>query len=137
MIDSIRFILYSSDSLLQESSTPNLYFKGDSQFNESSSMYLDFTGFTPDDWSPQGQAVIKIVENEDSTYSTTELIWNLDSLISILSDTTDSNYVRSFALTLSNSDTSFLNLFSREATTGGKDPKIKMYYQLDLHHNIN
>ena len=37
VIDSIRFILYSSDSLLQESSTPILYFKADSQFNESSS----------------------------------------------------------------------------------------------------
>tara|TARA_B100000315_G_scaffold248103_1_gene277599 strand:- start:218 stop:1450 length:1233 start_codon:yes stop_codon:yes gene_type:complete len=135
VIDSIRFILYSSDSLLQESSTPILYFKADSQFNESSSMYLDFTGFTTDDWFSQGQAVTKIVENDDSTYSTTELIWNLDSLISVLSDTTDSNYVRSFALTLSNSDTSFLNLFSRDATTGGKDPKIKIYYRKTIQVN--
>ena len=32
-VDSLHFILYSSDSLLTQSYTPNLFFNSDSQFN--------------------------------------------------------------------------------------------------------
>jgi hypothetical protein len=56
------------------------------------------------------------------------------SIDSMLTDTVDSNLIRNFAIQLINSDTNFIELFSREATSGDgpMDPKVKMYYR----HNI-
>ena len=131
-IDSLRFILYSNDSLLSEVSTPKLFYSPDTQFNENNSTYLDFIDFSFSDWSDLGQANIKVntdTTDTSSSYTYTELIWNVDTLLASLSDTLDSNLVRTFAIQLANSDSNFIELFSEEATQGDKDPKIIMYYR--------
>ena len=126
-VDSLHFVLYSKDSLLSISSTPNLYFSPDSQFNESNSTYLDYPGLTFADWTDMGQALVTINTDTSGLYTNTELIWELDPLIAVLTDTLDSTLHRSFAIELTNSDTSFMELFSSEASTGDKDPKIIIY----------
>ena len=131
-IDSLRFIMYSKDSSLLQISTPKLFYHPDSQFNENNSTYLDFIDFSFSDWFDLGQASVKI--NTDTTDTTTlftftELIWNIDTLIQSLSDTLDSNLVRTFAIQLANSDSNFIELFSEEASQGDLDPKIVMYYR--------
>ncbi len=131
-IDSLRFIMYSKDSSLLQISTPKLFYHPDSQFNENNSTYLDFIDFSFSDWFDLGQASVKI--NTDTTDTTTlftftELIWNIDTLIQSLSDTLDSNLVRTFAIQLANSDSNFIELFSEEASQGDRDPKIVMYYR--------
>ena len=127
--DSLHFILYSNDSLLTQSSTPNLYFKSDSQFNESKSTYLDFEGFTTADWEDLGLPIVNVNTDTSGLFKSTELVWDIDTLIQSLSDTLDSALVRSFAIQLTPNNTNFMELFSEEATTGEKDPKIIMYYR--------
>jgi len=128
-IDSLRFIIFSKDSLLTQSSTPNLYFSPDSQFDENKSNYLDFQNFSLSGWFNLGQPNINIKTDTSTLFLYTELIWDIDTLIQSLSDTLDSNLVRTFAIKLTNSDTNFIELFSEEATTGDRDPQIIMYYK--------
>ena len=133
-VDSLHFILYSSDSLLTQSSTPNLFFNSDSQFNESKSTYLDFVGYSIADWESIGQP--NVIANTDTSgiFTYTELVWDIMSIDSMLTDTVDSNLIRNFAIQMTNSDTNFIELFSREATSGDgpMDPKVKMYYRQNL-----
>ena len=65
-VDSLHFILYSSDSLLTQSFTPNLFFNSDSQFNESKSTYLDFVGYSIADWESLGQP--NVIVNTDTLH---------------------------------------------------------------------
>ena len=135
VVDSLRFIVYSNDSLIDVNSAPNLYFESDSQFDENSSTYLDFSGFSNSEWTDLGQPYLKTNSESDTSFDTygdylfTELVWDIDTLISALTDTLDSNLVRSFALQLEDNGSSFVELFSEEATTGDKDPKIVMYFR--------
>ena len=133
-VDSLHFILYSSDSLLTQTSTPNLFFNSDSQFNESKSTYLDFVGYSIADWESLGQPNVIVNTDTSGIFTYTELVWDIMSIDSMLTDTVDSNLIRNFAIQLINSDTNFIELFSREATSGDgpMDPKVKMYYR----HNI-
>jgi hypothetical protein len=136
-VDSLHFILYSSDSLLTQTSTPNLYFNPDSQFNESKSTYLDFVGYSIADWESIGQPNVIVNTDTSGIFTYTELVWDIMSIDSMLTDTVDSNLIRNFAIQLNNSDTNFIELFSREATSGDgpMDPKVKMYYRQNIEIN--
>ena len=136
-VDSLHFILYSSDSLLTQTSTPNLYFNPDSQFNESKSTYLDFVGYSIADWESIGQPNVIVNTDTSGIFTYTELVWDIMSIDSMLTDTVDSNLIRNFAIQLINSDTNFIELFSREATSGDgpMDPKVKMYYRQNIEIN--
>ena len=136
-VDSLHFILYSSDSLLTQSSTPNLFFNPDSQFNESKSTYLDFVGYSIADWESLGQPNVIVNTDTSGIFTYTELVWDIMSIDSMLTDTVDSNLIRNFAIQLINSDTNFIELFSREATSGDgpMDPKVKMYYRQNIEIN--
>ena len=128
VFDSLHFLLYSDDSTLTQSSTPILYFHSDSQFSESKSTYLDLEGFSVADWIDLGPPVVKVLNDTSGSFTQTELKWDIMSLVEILTDTADSNLIRSFAIQLINSDTNFIELFSREASSGSSDPKVKGYY---------
>ena len=136
-VDSLHFILYSNDSLLTQTSTPNLYFNPDSQFNESKSTYLDFVGYSIADWESIGQPNVIVNTDTSGIFTYTELVWDIMSIDSMLTDTVDSNLIRNFAIQLNNSDTNFIELFSREATSGDgpMDPKVKMYYRQNIEIN--
>ena len=131
VIDSLHFLLYSDDSLLDYNKVPNLYFSPDSQFNENNSTYLDFEDFSNSNWYNLGSPLIRIKHIDDTSdvFQYTELLWSIDTLLQVLSDTLDSNLVRTFAIQFSDNNSSFLELFSEEATTGETDPKINMYYR--------
>ena len=126
--DSLHFILYCDDSTLSQVSSPILYFKSDSQFSESKSTYFDFDGFSLSDWIDLGQPSVKVQNDTSGFFTQTELIWDIMSLVETLTDTADSNLIRSFAIQLINNDTSFIEIYSREASSGSRDPKVKGYY---------
>ena len=50
IIDSLRFSLFSNDSLDNFEEAPNLYFKSDSQFDENTSNYREFSEFSVSEW---------------------------------------------------------------------------------------
>jgi hypothetical protein len=122
---------------LTQSSTPNLFFNPDSQFNESKSTYLDFVGYSIADWESLGQPNVIVNTDTSGIFTYTELVWDIMSIDSMLTDTVDSNLIRNFAIQLINSDTNFIELFSREATSGDgpMDPKVKMYYRQNIEIN--
>jgi len=151
-IDSLHFKLYTNDSLLdlKEVLLPNLYFKSGFQFDESENTYLDFSGFTISDWLELGSPRIKIntlqdtVFNSDDSsmtisddYLSTELVWDIMSIIdnlTISKNNTNNNNTplsstgeRTFAIY--NPQIDYFEVFSEEATTGEKDPKVIMYYR--------
>ena len=128
IIDSLQFLIYSDDSTLSQSELPNLYFNPDSQFEENSSHYLDYSGFSLVDWFKVGKPGLNNILDSSNTFLYTEMVWNIDSLLYNLSDTLDSNLFRSFAIDLDDGET-FIEMFSEEASTGDKDPKIVMYYR--------
>ena len=128
-IDSIRFVVYSEDSLLSSNPILNLYYNPDSQFSENSSTYLEFTNFSNLDWNNIGYPSYNDVFDTMSIYDYTEIIWNIDTLAQSLSDTSDSVINRTFLLQNESPNSYFIELFSEEATTGSKDPKVILYYQ--------
>ena len=150
-IDSLHFKLYTNDSLLdlKEVLLPSLYFKSGFQFDESENTYLDFSGFTISDWLELGSPRIKIntvqdtVFNSDDSsmtisddYLSTELVWDIMSIIDNLTFSKKNNNnntplsstgERTFAIY--NPQIDYFEVFSEEATTGEKDPKVIMYYR--------
>ena len=128
-VDSLLFRVYSNDSTLSENLAVQLYFSPDSHFNEINSTYDDFDGFTLNGWQPVGAGTITAETDSSGLFTQTVISWDLVSLIEALTDTVDSNLVRSFAMTLGFDDSTFLEIYSREATTGSKDPKIEIFYR--------
>ena len=135
IIDSLRFVLYSKDSSLSSNSIPSLFFSPDSQFDENTSTYLDYIDFSLSDWFDLGQPSVKVIADTTDTsslFTHTELIWDIDTLKQSLTDTLDSNLVRTFSIQFMNNDSNFIELFSEEASQGEKDPKIIMYYRQNI-----
>ncbi len=126
-IDSVQFKLYCTDSLQSQNlETLQLYFSPDSHFNENLSTYLDFEDFSFNDWHYLGNPSIYNKSDTANVYAHSELIWNVDSLMHLLSD---SGTTRTFAIKFSDNDSNYIELFSEEATTGDKDPKIVISYR--------
>ena len=135
IIDSLRFVLYLKDSSLSSNPIPNLFFSPDSQFDENNSTYLDYIDFSLSDWFDLGQPSVKVITDTTDTsslFTHTELIWDIDTLKQSLTDTLDSNLVRTFSIQFMNNDSNFIELFSEEASQGEKDPKIIMYYRQNI-----
>ena len=128
IIDSLRFSLYSNDSLINLEEAPNLFFKSDSQFDENTSNYMEFSEFSVAEWFDLGQPDLRINSDTSNSFIYTELVWDIDTLLTALTDTLDSNLVRSFAIHIGNSD-GLMEFYSEEATTGDKDPKITMFFR--------
>ena len=128
IIDSIRFSLFSNDSLINLEEAPNLYFKSDSQFDENTSNYMEFLEFSLAEWFDLGQPDLRVNSDTSNSFIYTELVWDIDTLLTALTDTLDSNLVRSFAIHIGDSDR-LMEFYSEEATTGDKDPKITMFFR--------
>jgi len=112
-VDSVRLFVYSNDSLLNEQSTPNLYFSPDSQFDENKSTYLDFDGFSLSSWENLGlPRIVKDIDDSLNTFINTSLVWSLDTLINVLYDTSDTNLARNFGLQFSDNSSNFIELIS-------------------------
>ena len=128
IIDSLRFSLYSDDSLINLEETPNLFFKSDSQFDENTSNYTEFPEFSVAEWFDLGQPDLRINSDTSNNFIYTELVWDIDTLLTSLTDTLDSNLVRSFAINNVSID-GLMEFYSEEATTGDKDPKVTMFFR--------
>ena len=145
-IDSLHFKLYTNDSLLdlKEVLLPNLYFKSGFHFDESENTYLDFTGFTISDWIELGSPRIKINTIKDTVFSSddsimtvsenylsTELVWNIMSVIDDLTISKTINNNTAFSSTgertfaIYNPQIDYFEAFSEEATTGEKIQRSK------------
>ena len=129
IIDSLRFSLYSNDSLVNLEQTPNLFFKSDSQFDENTSNYMEFAEFSFAEWFDLGQPDLRINSDTSNSFIYTELVWDIDTLLTALTDTLDSNLVRSFAIHIGGNGDGLMQFYSEEATTGDKDPKITMFFR--------
>ena len=129
IIDSLRFSLYSNDSLINLEETPNLFFKSDSQFDENTSNYMEFSEFSVTEWVDLGQPDLRINSDTSNSFIYTELVWDIDTLLTALTDTLDSNLVRSFAIHIGGNGDGLMQFYSEEATTGDKDPKITMFFR--------
>ena len=127
MVDSAQFKLYFNDSLKSADLGPlELYFSPDSHFNENLSTYLDFEGFSTSGWYALGSPLVFDKTDSSDSYIYSELVWSIDSLMSLLSD---SGITRTFALKFANSDSNFIELFSEEASVEEKDPKVILFYR--------
>ena len=51
--------MYCPDSVFSQIELPNLYFSPDSHFQENTSNFMDYDGFSLTDWSKIGQPSIK------------------------------------------------------------------------------
>ena len=142
-VDSILFKLYSNDSLISPDIDIHLYFSTDSIFSEGESNYLDYQSFSFADWIDLDRPDIsQVTDTTDSSefFKETVLSWEISTLMSTLADTTDSNLVRTFGIGFLGggpwpeySDSSFLNIFSREYSPGEQDPKIEVYYRQEMY----
>ena len=130
-IDSIFLKVYANDSTLSSDLNLSLYYAPDSFFSESNSysanLYdLDFTN-----WNYLGTPTISTISDTSDTnsfFQESVLAWDLNQQITSLIDTT--NYHRTFSLSFSSElDSSFIELFSREYSSGALDPKIEIYYR--------
>ena len=126
-LDSVQFKLYFEDSLKSSDlEILELYFSPDSHFNENLSTYLDFEGFSVSGWYPLGNPMVLDKTDSIDSYTHSELIWGIDSLMPFLSD---SGITRTFVLKFSNIDSNFMELFSEEASIEEKDPKVILFYR--------
>ena len=126
-IDSVQFKLYLIDSSKSSNVEQlQLFFSPDSYFNENQSTYLDYEGFSTNDWYEIGSPSVVHISDSIDAYSHSELIWNIDSLMHLLSD---SGITRTFSIEYTDNDSNYIELFSEEATTGDKDPKVVLFYR--------
>ena len=130
-IDSIFLKVYADDSLLNSDLGLHLYFISDSIFSESNSHSANLYDLDFSNWNDLGMPNISIRSDTSDTISFFQesvLSWDLAEQINSLTDT--ANYHRTFSLSFSNeSDSSFIELFSREYSAGALDPKIEIYYR--------
>ena len=131
-IDSIHFYVYCPDSVVTQIELPNLYFSPDSHFQENTSNFMDYNEFSLINWSKIGQPAIKNVLDTAGIYSHAQLKWSIDSLLHVLVDTLDTNLTRTFALEMDNNQENFIEIYSEEASTGGLDPKVTMYFRQSI-----
>lgn len=131
--DSLELVLYSNDSTIGEIVGPNLYFSPDSHFSELSTVKNDISSLSFSEWTNLSIPSIDVKTDTAGIFTHTEFTWDLLPIVTMLTDTLDSNLVRTFALNYDNSleDSIFIELLSREATSGSKDPKINLYYRLE------
>ena len=133
-VDSLRFIMYSTDTLI-ETSMLNLYFSPDSKFNENTSIYSDFMSLSNDEFLELGYPEIQnqydFSDNGDTINTYTEFTWNIDTLIDIFADTLDNDPFNSFML-IPPDNAMLMEFYSEEATSGtlnNKDPKVIVYFR--------
>ena len=130
-IDSIFLKVYSDDSLLNSDLGLYLYYINDSIFSESNSHVANLYDLDFSNWNYVGTPNISVRSDTSDTtsfFQESVLSWDLTQQITSLIDT--ANYHRTFSLTfLDESDSSFIELFSREYSAGTLDPKIEIYYR--------
>jgi len=132
IVDSLHFYVYCPDSVFSQIELPNLYFSPDSHFQENTSNFMDYDGFSLTDWSKIGQPSVKNILDTAGTHSHAQLKWNIDTLLHVLVDTLDTNLTRTFALQIDNAQENLIEIYSEEASTGGLDPKVIMYFRQSL-----
>ena len=131
-IDSIFLKVYSGDSLINSDINLMLHFSPDSIFSELNSYVNQFTDIDPSQWIDllviPNISIISDTSDTISHFQESILAWNLTGLINTLTDTTISD--RTFSLSFSeNMDSTFIELYSREYSSGDLDPKIEVYYR--------
>ena len=135
-IDSVRFKLYSNDSLISSDIGIHLYFLPDSFFSELESNYIDYPSFSFSEWVDlYGPSTSQVIDTTDTAeiYTETVLSWEISAVVETLTDTTDSNLVRTFGIGFPEMDSTFLEIYSREYSSGSQDPKIEVYYRQEMY----
>ncbi|SVA59538.1 uncharacterized protein METZ01_LOCUS112392 [marine metagenome] len=136
-IDSVFFKVYSNDSLLSSDIGVHLYFLPDSFFSELESNYIDYPSFSFSQWADLDRpSISQVIDTTDTaqTYAETVLSWEISEILPTLMDTTDSNLVRTFGIGFpENLDSTFLEIYSREYSSGSQDPKIEVYYRQEMY----
>ena len=137
-IDSVFFKVYSNDSLLSSDIGVHLYFLPDSFFSELESNYIDYPpSFFFSDWFDLDRpSTSQVIDTTDTAqiYAETVLSWEISEVLPTLMDTTDSNLVRTFGIGFpENLDSAFLEIYSREYSSGSQDPKIEVYYRQEMY----
>ena len=131
-VDSLFFKVFAGDSSLSIDNNLKLYFSNDSVFDENNSSLADLSNIDFSSWSNLGTPAIDVIIDTSDTVSQfqeTSLSWNLSSISESLIDTT--KLYRTFALSYG-ADESFIELFSREYSSGSLDPKIEVYYRSEV-----
>jgi hypothetical protein len=131
-VDSLFLKVFSGDSSIPINNNLKLYFSNDSIFDENNSSLADLTDIDFSAWSSLGSPLVDVsIDTSDtvSQFQETALIWNLSSISQSLIDTT--KLYRTFALSYGENE-SFIELFSREYSSGSLDPKIEIYYRSEI-----
>ena len=131
-VDSLFFKVFAGDSSLSIDNNLKLYFSNDSIFDENNSSLADLSNIDFSSWSNLGSPAIDVIIDTSDTVSQfqeTSLSWNLSSISESLIDTT--KLYRTFALSYGAGE-SFIELFSREYSSGSLDPKIEVYYRSEV-----
>tara|TARA_B110000495_G_C22970886_1_gene569843 strand:+ start:156 stop:1373 length:1218 start_codon:yes stop_codon:yes gene_type:complete len=132
-VDSLFFKVYSADSSLLVDNNLKLYFSNDSIFDESNSPLANLSDIDFSQWDNLGLPLIEVLTDTSDTVShfqETSLTWDLSGVSQSLIDTTE--LFRTFALSYGASNDLFIELFSREYSSGSLDPKIEVYYRREV-----
>lgn len=129
IVDSACFIIYSGDSILLLDQSLSLYFSADSHFSESNSISSDFDNFNLSDWNYNSFGNHNIELDSLGDFVKSSIKWDISNLIETLTDTLDTNLVRSFLVNYNSTDSSLFSFYSRQATTN-LSPQIIFYYRL-------
>ena len=133
-VDSMFFKVFSGDSLILNDIDLNLHFSNDSIFDENESLVTDLSEIDLTQWNNLGLPLVSIISDTSDTIShfqETVLVWDISSSVESLIDT--SNLHRTFSISLGSQQTdSFVELFSREYSSGSLDPKIEVYYRREI-----
>jgi len=133
-VDSMFFKVFSGDSLISNDIDLNLHFSNDSIFDENESLVTDLSEIDLTQWNNLGLPLVSIISDTSDTIShfqETVLAWDISSSVESLIDT--SNLHRTFSISLGPQQTdSFVELFSREYSSGSLDPKIEVYYRREI-----
>jgi len=128
IIDSAHFIIFSPDSMISINQSLKLYFSPDSHFSESNSINSDFDNLNLSDWNYNSSGNSSIELDSLGEFVKSSVKWDILNLIETLTDTSDTNLVKTFLINYDIADSSLFSFYSRQTTTN-LSPQIVISYR--------
>ncbi|MBT3937114.1 MAG: hypothetical protein HOF45_05670 [Candidatus Marinimicrobia bacterium] len=128
-VDSMALLLTSNDSSQLINYISNIGFSFEFSFDEYADNYTTLDT-SLSEWTQLGSPTIEVVNDTSNFYEQTNYKLDISQLTTTLTDTTDSNLVRSFKMITSSSVDSIYRTYSRNYSNGILGPRIVVHYTL-------
>ncbi|MBL7013400.1 MAG: hypothetical protein ISR83_03175 [Candidatus Marinimicrobia bacterium] len=128
-VDSLSLFITANDSTQTTNFISGVGFSHEFSFEEYTDNY-NTLDTSLNEWVQLGVPSINVLSDTSDLYEQTNYTLDVSQLLSTLTDTTDSNIVRTFKMVSSTTLDTIYRSYSRNYSTGSFGPRIIIYYRL-------